>query len=341
MSKMSDVAARVGVSEATVSRVLNGRPGVSVTTREAVLAALDVMGYERPSRLSGARGRMVGLMVSDISNPIFSSIAAEIGSRLASEGFGTALCAVDNHGASLSEQDYIQLLLEQQVSGVILASGEFHRETATADLYRPLIERGIPTVLFNATRLDLPFPKMICDDRAAAELAWGHLRSLGHTRIGLLLGEPEHVPSQLKLQRIDELSAQVGEPLDHRLVAYSDYSPESARAVANGLIRDQKATAIICSSDLGALGVFWAVERLGLSVPEDLSVIGYDGSPLMAYTGPPLTTLRQPVARMSTAAVRSLLAQIGGRGEQPPSVHTFDPELILRRSTGTAPVPGP
>lgn len=333
MSKLSDVAARVGVSEATVSRVLNGRPGVSPATRDAVLAALDVMGYERPSRLAGTRGRLVGFMVSDITNPVFAAMAADIGSRLAGEGFGIALCAFDAHGDSLSEEDYIQLLLDQQVSGVILAGGGFHNASTPAERYEPLIERGIPTVLMNASTLELPFPRIECDDKVAAELAWQHLSSLGHRRIGLVLGEPEHVPSDLKLETVKRLSRQAGEDLDPKLVARSDYTIEHAQVLACSLISREGATALICSSDLMALGVIRAAERLGLSVPEDISVVGYDDSLLMAHTGPPLTTLRQPVARMSGAAVRALVAQITDDDTRPAN-HLYDPELILRSSTG-------
>ena len=336
MSKLSDVAARVGVSEATVSRVLNGRPGVSPVTREAVLVALDVMGYERPARLAGARGRLVGFMVSDITNPIFSAMAAAVGSRLAAEGFGTALCAVDIFGDSLSEEDYIQLLLDQQVSGVIFAGGAFHNANTPSTRYEPLVERGIPTVLINATRLELPFPRVVCDDEQAALLAWQHLRSLGHERIGLLLGSAEHVPSAIKLATVERLAAEAGTPFGPEMVAYTDYTIESAQGMAFKLIREQRVTAIMCNSDLMALGVLRAAERLGLSVPRDISVVGYDDSLLMAHTGPPLTTLRQPVERMSNAAVRSLVAQVH-QPETIPSNHVFDPELILRGSTGLAP----
>lgn len=336
MSKLSDVAARAGVSEATVSRVLNGRPGVSPVTREAVLVALDVMGYERPTRLVGAKGRLVGFMVSDITNPVFSAMAAAIGSRLAAEGFGTALCAVDINGDSLSEEDYIQLLLDQQVSGVIFAGGAFHNANTPPTRYEPLVERGIPTVLMNATKLDLPFPRVVCDDEQAAILSWQHLRSLGHTRIGLMLGSPEHVPSSIKRATVERLSAEAGTPLEPDLVAYTDYTVENAQGLALRLIREQGVTAIMCSSDLTALGVLRAAERLGLSVPRDISVVGYDDSLLMAHTGPPLTTLRQPVGRMSNAAVRALVAQVDNPGTIP-SNHVYDPELILRGSTGLAP----
>ena len=121
--RLAEVAQKVGVSEATVSRVLNGKAGVSDSTREAVLTALDVLGYERPTRLRGQRARLIGLVLPELQNPIFPALAEVIGGALAQRGFTPVLCTRTAGG--LSEADYVDLLLEQHASGVVFAGGHF------------------------------------------------------------------------------------------------------------------------------------------------------------------------------------------------------------------------
>ena len=117
-SRLAEVAKKVGVSEATVSRVLNGKPGVSESTRQAVLTALDVLGYERPSKLRGERARLVGLFLPELTNPIFPAFGELVGGGLVQQGYTPVLCTQTAGG--ISEGDYIELLLEQRVSGVVV-----------------------------------------------------------------------------------------------------------------------------------------------------------------------------------------------------------------------------
>ncbi|GGT47465.1 hypothetical protein GCM10010207_55040 [Streptomyces atratus] len=118
----------MGVSEATVGRVLNGKPGVPDATRKAVLSALDVLGYERPTRLRGERARLVGLVLPELQNPIFPAFAEVVGGALAQQGLTPVLCTRTKGG--VRESDYVELLLQQQVSGVVFAGGLYHRADA-------------------------------------------------------------------------------------------------------------------------------------------------------------------------------------------------------------------
>jgi DNA-binding LacI/PurR family transcriptional regulator len=196
--RLADVAKKVGVSEATVSRVLNGKPGVSDSTREAVLAALDVLGYERPTQLRGERARLIGLVLPELQNPIFPAIAEVVGSALAQRGFTPVLCTL-TEGGGLSESDYVSMLLEQQVSGVMFAAGHYAAEAAPHEHYQLLHERGIPVVVFSAAIEQLRLPCVSTDDVTAAGQAFTHLASLGHQRIGLVVGPEDHGPSQRQL----------------------------------------------------------------------------------------------------------------------------------------------
>ena len=331
--RLAEVARKVGVSEATVSRVLNEKPGVSQATREAVLTALDVLGYERPSKLRGERARLVGLVLPELSNPIFPAFAEAASGALAQQGYTAVLCTQTTGG--VTEADYIELLLQHQVSGVVFAGGLYAQASAPHGHYRRLTERHLPTVLVNAAIDGLGFPCVACDDVVAAQQALGHLVSLGHTRIGLLLGPTDHIPSNRKLEGARLLASQIGLALPSERIVRSLYSLEAAQAAATRLLR-AGVTGIACASDPMALGAIRAARRSGLSVPGDVSVVGYDDSPLMTSTDPPLTTVRQPIDAMARMALELLVGQMAGTAV-PSDELRFEPELVVRGSTGPSP----
>ncbi|MET7362060.1 LacI family DNA-binding transcriptional regulator [Streptomyces sp. NPDC005562] len=327
--RLAQVAKKVGVSEATVSRVLNGKPGVSAATRQSVLTALDVLGYERPTQLRGERARLVGLVLPELQNPIFPAFAEVIGGALAQQGLTPVLCTQTRGG--VSEADYVDLLLQQQVSGVVFAGGFFAETDAPHEHYHQLAERNIPVVLINASIEGLDFPCVACDDAVAVEQAWRHLASLGHENIGLLLGPADHVPSLRKLAAAREVAEAAGMRLADEFVERSIFSLEGGQAAATRLL-GRGVTGIVCASDPLALGAIRAARRRGLSVPSDVSVVGYDDSAFMTCTEPPLSTVRQPIEAMGRAAVDLLCAQIQGNQNHPGEL-LFEPELVVRGST--------
>jgi DNA-binding LacI/PurR family transcriptional regulator len=330
--RLAEVAQKVGVSEATVSRVLNGKPGVSDSTREAVLTALDVLGYERPSQLRGERARLIGLVLPELQNPIFPALAEVIGGGLAQRGFTPVLCT-RTAGGGLSEADYVDMLLDQHASGVVFASGHCAELAAPHDHFRLLHSRGIPVVLINAGIDNLDFPCVSTDDVTAAGQAFRHLASLGHERIGLVVGPEDHMPSRRKLSAFAEHVERAGltvAPVEHSLFALEGGQAATTRMLKRGV------TGIICGSDVLALGAIRAVRRAGLSVPGDVSVVGFDDSGWLNSTDPPLTTVRQPIESMGKAAVALLVNQMESASVDPEEL-LFEPELVVRGSTGPAP----
>ncbi|MER6169596.1 LacI family DNA-binding transcriptional regulator, partial [Streptomyces violaceorubidus] len=245
--RLAQVAKKVGVSEATVSRVLNGKPGVSEATRQSVLSALDVLGYERPTQLRGERARLVGLVLPELQNPIFPAFAEVIGGALAQQGLTPVLCTQTKGG--VSEADYVELLLQQQVSGVVFAGGGlFAQADAPHDHYRLLAERNIPMVLVNASIPDLGFPCVACDDAVAVGQSWRHLASLGHERIGLVLGPSDHIPSRRKLAAAQQAAEAANSALPDAHVERAMFSLEGGQAAATRLL-ERGVTGIICASD--------------------------------------------------------------------------------------------
>jgi LacI family transcriptional regulator, repressor for deo operon, udp, cdd, tsx, nupC, and nupG len=338
-ARLADIAVQAGVSEATVSRVLNGKPGVAATTRESVLAALDVLGYERPVRLRRRSAGLVGLITPELENPIFPALAQVIGQALTRQGY-TPVLATQTPGGS-TEDELTEMLVDRGVSGIIFVSG-LHADT-TADMrrYERLRAQGVPYVLVNGFSPKVQAPFISPDDRAAMRLAVTHLASLGHTRIGLALGPRRYVPVLRKIEGFQaEMQDRFGLSLAEsgRLIQHSLYTVEGGQAAASALISSD-CTAVVCASDMMALGAIRAARQLGFDVPRDISVVGFDGSPLMAFTDPPMTTIRQPVTAMGQAAVRALLEEVGGT-PAPHSEFVFMTELVVRGSTASGPGSG-
>lgn len=331
-SRLADIAEHAGVSEATVSRVLNDRPGVAEPTRQAVLTAVDVLGFDRPSRLRPTAVSLVGLLIPELTNPIFPAFAQEIEVALAARGFTPVLCTRSEGG--VDEDEYVEMLLDRGVAGIIYVSGQHADAGTSPERYMRLRERGLPIVLVNGFMEGVDAPFVSDDDVAAMDLAVTHLVQLGHERIGLALGQERFVPSRRKVAGFRQSAARHGLEVPDELVVHTFFSVEGG-AVAAGELLDRGVTAIVCGSDLMALGAIRQARTLGLEVPDEVSVVGYDDSTLVAFTDPPLTTIRQSVRAMCQAAVRALTDEIGGeasaRGE-----FVFRPELVVRGSTGAA-----
>jgi DNA-binding LacI/PurR family transcriptional regulator len=333
---LAEVAKQAGVSEATVSRVLNGKAGISDATRAAVLTALDVIGYERPTQLRRGRARMVGLVVPELQNPIFPALAEVISGGLAQRGFNAVLCT---RTGSMSETEYVDMLLERQVSGMIFAGGQYAEAEAPHDHYDRLLKLRLPVVLINAAADHIDFPRVSTDDAVAMEQAFAHLTSLGHEQIGLILGPADHMPSRRKLEAFEAILARTGRTPEQGIVERTMFSLEGGQAAANRLI-SLGITGIVCASDPLALGAVRAVRRRGLAAPADVSVVGYDDSAFMNCTDPPLTTVRQPIEAIGRAAVAMLTGQMEG-SSVPPEELFFEPELVVRGSTAPAPARAP
>ena len=332
-TRLADIADQARVSEATVSRVLNGKAGVADSTRQRVLAALDVLGYERPVRLRPRSAGLVGLVIPELTNPIFPAFAQVIEQSLSGNGYTPVLGTQMPGGAT--EDELVAQLVDRSVTGIIFLSGLHADLTADPARYARLADRGVPYVLVNGYNERIAAPFVSPDDVAAARIAVRHLRELGHERIGLAVGPDRFVPVRRKAQGFAEELAGDGPGQASGVVRHTLFTVEGGHAAAGGLL-DAGCTGIVCGSDLMALGVVRAARRRGLDVPRDVSVVGYDDSELNAFTDPPLTTVRQPVRAMANAAVHTLLEEIRGN-PVPNSEFVFQPELVVRGSTGQAP----
>lgn len=335
---LAPIAERAGVSEATVSRVLNDKPGVAQRTRGAVVAAMDVLGIERPPALRARDVGLVGIIVPGLDNPIFPRLVGAIESELARRRF-TPVVGQQRAGG-VHEDDYVHALVAHGARGLVFVSGINALEGADPGRYQALVDRGLPIVLVNGALPGLAASSFSADDAATVELAVAHLAGLGHRRIGLAMGEPRYQPV---VRRVAAFGAVMRARVDpaltdgelDTLTACTDYSIEGGSVAAAALL-DRGVTALVCGSDPMAIGAVAAVQARGLRVPEDVSVVGSDDSILIPYLDPALTTVRQPADAMGAAAAEALANQIAG-GDHAFREHLFPPELVIRSSTGIAP----
>jgi len=335
--RLNEIAVRAGVSVSTVSRVLNERPGVNQHTRRQVLTAIDVLGYDRPYRLRPRASGLVGLILPELENPFFPRFAHLVESHLTRAGFAPVLCSQTLGGTH--EDEYVQMLLEHAVSGIVFVSGVHALADSMPERYNRLVDMGLPFVCVNGALAGVAAPFLSTDDVATVEVALHHLRQMGHERIGITLGQPRYQPVQRRaeafraaLRRLDLVPDDL---FVDQLVECTTYTVEGGSVGAQRLI-ERGVTGILCGSDVMALGVLRAARQAGLRVPEDLSVVGSDDSLLVEFTDPPHTTVRQPAAALAEAACRELMDQIAGNHAHQGEV-LYQPELVVRGSTGRAP----
>lgn len=338
--RLKEVAARAGVSEATVSRVVNGRRGVAARTRVAVQRALNDMGYDprgitlprvdAGDRTNGVLGALVGLVVPELENPVFPAFAQAIERRLSARGITTVLATATLEGTP--EHRHIASMRARGVDGFAFVSGLHAATDVDHAEYHRLAEEGTPMVLVNGALPDLAVPSVSADDLTAAQVAVRHLADLGHRHIGLAAGPLRYTPMLAKLEGYRRGLADVG---GHESVAETVFTLEGGHLAATRLLA-AGATAIIAGSDLMALGAIRAVRDAGLDVPGDVSVVGYDDTGYVAYADPPLTTLRQPIAEMGATAADALADALSGSPHEAGDL-LFAPELVVRASTAPGP----
>ena len=334
---VKDVAALAGVSVGSVSNVINRRDSVRPDVRERVEAAIEELGYKpNPTAQALRRGTspLVGVAVFDLTNPFFMEAAAAMERVLSREGYIMTLSST--HASVQEERDLLEVLGRQAVRGVLLTPADSTHEAATR-----LAAEGTPVVLFDAADTPAGLPSVSIDDRAGAALAIEHLLALGHERICFLNGPADMRQSMQRLAGVRDAiehwqrltgsdSVQLTVCNAQAYTAQAGYAAtEDAIAEAQAASDGAKPTAVFCANDLLAVGVMSALRVGGVSIPDDVSVIGFDDIPLAAQLPVPLTTIRQPMGELGTAAAELLLS-----GRDAPTQHqTFNPVLTIREST--------
>jgi DNA-binding LacI/PurR family transcriptional regulator len=328
MASLRDVAQHAGVSVATASRVVSGFDGVRSETRERVERAMRELLYIPPGRRPASG--VIGLLLPDFENPIFPELAQAIEKRATQAGLASILCSTT--AAAFREVDYVHMLLDRQVDGMIFISCEMTNMSGEHDHYARLVDEGARMVFVNGALNNLNVPSVGVDEVHAGECATQHLLDLGHRHIGYAAGPSFYLPTQQKAAGRERALRAAGlEP--NGLVSHADFSVQGGREALRNLLTHAPApTGVICSSDLMAIGVLQEALAHGLRVPDDLSVVGFDGIDAAQWTSPRLTTVEQPIEEIADVAVEMLTTLIADP-QKPLPDSSFRPRLNVREST--------
>jgi len=319
--KLSDVAARAGVSVATVSKVVNGRYGVSKDTIDLVQGVIDELGYVgnlSAASLRSASTNVLGILVAD-----FEPYSAEIIKGAATVTRGTAWELLAHAGGETHgwERRSIARLGGTLIDGAVVVTPT----TSEVNLI-------VPAVAIDPHYGPNQMPTVDADSYGGATAAVKHLIGLGHSRIAFIGGRSELDSSRLRENGYRDAMATAGLDVPDAYVRESRYDPDAAEAIALEMLAlPERPTAIFAANDVTAIRVLGAARMLGIRVPQDLSVVGFDDVPQAALASPPLTTVRQPLGAMGEAAMHMLLDLLAGKERE---THVRMPtELVVRAST--------
>jgi LacI family transcriptional regulator len=336
MSTIRDVAQQVGVSTMTVSRVVNNSGYVSETTRDRVERAIADLGYVPNAlarQLRSKRTKTLALVVSDISNPFFTTIARGVEDVAVRHGFSVMYCNTDESEAE--EAQYLLMLIERQVDGVLLVPA-----ASSGPSFRLLHAHGMPLVVLDRRVSARHVDSVRCDSEAGAHALTRHLIELGHRRIAVLTGRRAISTSADRVAGCRRALDEAGLTLDDGLVLYGDYNFGQPNQ-ADGLRMTQRLlastsdrpTAIFAANNFIAFGAIRALHEARLRVPEDMSVVAFDDLPAEWVSDPFLTVAAQPAYEIGRRAAAMLLDSLAGTRVAGSEDVVLPFELIIRRSS--------
>ena len=330
---VADVARRARVSRATVSRVLNQYPHIRPEVRSRVQRAMQALGY-RPDQVARSLARRetqsLGLVVADITNPFYAETARAILEAARDHGYHVILCNTDNR--PLLQEAYVEVLQQRRVDGIIFGS---------VFLDDPVVERlvaaGYPCLMYNRHLRSRRGSYIVLDNARASREVTRHLLALGHRRIGFVSGLRNISTAAERLQGYRAALRAAGLPVDPHLIRPGGFQAGMAQQAAQDLLkRSERPTAIVAGNDLMALGVIHAAGDLGLRVPEDLAVAGFDDIEIAGHHDIQLTTMAQQKAEMGRLAALGILEIIRDprRFRHQPLQQVLTPTLVVRRTCG-------
>ena len=327
---IKDIARKANVSLATVSRVINNKSeGVGPETRERILNIMKDLGYY-PNRI--ARGlvtkktNILGLVLPDISNPFFPSLARGVEDTANKYGYNIILCNTDNK--TEKEETYISVLKENYVDGVIYTSVIRNKDKSI----EMLLQSKIPFVMMDRSVNVTDIPEVFTDGVSGMQQIVEYLISNDHRRIAYISGPDNNSPSEQRLEGYMKALDHAGIPIDHTIMKDGDYKISSGYQCMTELLdKGEGFTAVACANDLMAVGALEAMKERGIRVPEDISITGYDDIYLAGVLTPKLTTITQPKYEMGCLAAELLIKLVQGEEIKDRQI-ILQPSLVKRES---------
>ena len=331
MATIKDVARRAGVAISTASAVINDSAPVSAEVIAKVQEAIRATGYVphgAARSLRSGRSKLIGLVLPNIANPWCGAIAREVENVCLNAGYTTVVYSTGQDAQR--ESQVLTMMRMQRVGGMIIIptrSDAAHGANLVNQIH-------VPTVLLDMYVEGLPYEVIKTDNVEAGRLATDHLLSLGHSRIGMIVGIPGLATSDDRYAGYAKVHADYGVPIDQSLVVPGNFDQEESHAAAVGLLtRPDPPTAIVTVSNMTTVGLLFAVRELGLSVPDQLSIVGIDDLEFAGLLEPRPTAVTTPILEMAQQAIHGLLDQISGKRTSKGEWFVHTPQLLVRSST--------
>lgn len=326
---LKDIAKKLDISYATVSRALNGRYGVHPKTKEKILAMAREMNYH-PNAI--ARGLVkqhtetIGLVIPDITNPFFPEVARGIEDRAEEEGYSVFLC--NTNWEKEREARYLSLLKEKRVDGIILAP-----VSDKSPFEKEFEDKAMPLVFVSEVRRGMGKSYVAIDNVHGGYIATRHLIHKGYRRIGFFGAKEDELTSEERYQGYSKALKEAGLREFKKFVRSGDYGNNTGSRIITGMIKKKDyPDAVFAVNDLFALSVMQGILGSGLNIPGDVAVIGFDDIPLASFPEIQLTTIAQPKYQMGRIAADLLLNQINDKSSAKKKEIVLETELIERRT---------
>jgi DNA-binding LacI/PurR family transcriptional regulator len=327
---IGEIARRANVSTATVSRTLNRSGAVRPETARKVWRAAAALNYYPNSHaraLVSGRSRLLGLIVSDITNPFFPELVHSFETLATQQGYDLILTSTEYQTARMI--GCVRRMLERKVDGVAIMTSEMD-----LGLIKELARRGVPLVFMDVGRVGPRMSHVLIDYGNGIRQAVDHVLGLGHTRVAFITGPLDLHSARTRRQAFVEGMRAHRLRHDPRLIREGTHTADGGQKAMAALLRTGKApTAVVCSNDWTAIGALHAIDAAGLRVPEDISIVGFDDIPLATYTNPPLTSVRMSARDVGSTAFDALFSLIGGERLEG-DVYEIPTQLVVRQSSG-------
>ncbi|MFZ8199741.1 LacI family DNA-binding transcriptional regulator [Alteromonas portus] len=328
MPTIYQVAERAGVSLSTVSRVLNGKASVNKVLKERVDKAVKELNY-RPNSvarsLANSRTDSIGVLVPELNAPFFGDLMQAVESTLRAADKHVIISVGQN--CVETEKDAVEFLISRNCDALIM-----HAEALSDEYLLELNQSKLPVALVNRQVKGLPEACTSLDNEKGGYLATRHLLELGHKDIAYISGPKDKSDASLRLQGHKRALSEAGLPVDPQLIFNGDYSEEDGKVgLLELMARDIPFTALVCANDWMASGALSCARDLGMSLPQDLSIVGFDDVVFAHHVFPRLTTVSNPIAEMAEMSAKYILNKVYGQANE--VQHYFEPSLVVREST--------
>lgn len=326
---ITEIAKRANVSTATVSRTINQSGPVKAATARKVWRAVEALNYYPNSHartLVSGRSRLIGLIVSDITNPFFPELIRRFESLACDQKYDLLITSTDYLTARMTT--CLRRMLERKVDGIAMMTSEMD-----LGLLKELSRRGVPIVFMDVGQVGPRMSHVALDYAHGIRQAVDHVVGLGHRRIAFISGPLDLHSARTRRQAFLEGMRHHGLTPDPKLMPEGTHTAEGGQTAMSALLRPVKRpTAVVCSNDWTAIGALHAAHDAGLRVPRDVSLVGFDDIPLASYTNPALTTVRMSAAEVGATAFEALFRLIGGERLEG-DVYQVATSLVVRDST--------